>query len=66
MLQLKEQPVGVPAQPPMAVSRSSNGRLLPTRSIASAISSKGMWWEIPLSTSSADVMALATPIAFLL
>ena len=62
--QAKAQPVGVAAQPPRAVSRSSAGIFLPTEYMVSSISSKGMIWRMPLRAISAAVMAMAAPAAF--
>ena len=64
MLSLSLQPVGVAAQPPNAVSRSSAGILLPTRYIASTISEKGTADFMPLKAVSALVRAFAAPDAF--
>ena len=61
--QAKAQPVGVAAQPPRAVSRSSAGIFLPTEYMVSSISSKGMIWRMPLRAISAAVMAMAAPAA---
>ena len=66
ILQRIPHPVGVPAHPPMAVSRSSNGILFPTLYIASTISSNGIGYITPLNVISAQVTALTAPIAFLL
>ena len=56
-------PVGVAAQPPSAVSLSSNGRDWPTLYMASTISSNGIGWHTPASASWALVKALDTPMA---
>ena len=55
ILQRIPHPVGVPAHPPMAVSRSSNGILFPTLYIASTISSNGIGYITPLNVISAQV-----------
>ena len=58
-------PVGVVAHPPSAVSLYLDGREVPTSYIALTISSKDIMFLIPLSAISAEIIALETPIAFL-
>ena len=57
-------PVGVPANPPIPVSRNDAGKPRPTLSIAIIHSSVGILLVQPANAISAAIKALPAPIAF--